>query len=381
MRPEREFDFAIVGAGVSGLSLAWLLAESSPPSRSILLIDGAGDHEQRTLSFWHRGPFELDSLVRREWSTLRVRGPGGARDVTLAEHTYRTLFFSDLQREATRRLRQRPRDLVVDGRLTALEQDSDGVTLSVGDRAFRASWVFDSRFHASALAVDARRHHLLHQHIHGWLVRTERDVLDPRVATLLDFHTDAPAGTAFFYALPFTARDALVEHVSLAPTAHEPALRAYLSSALGVGAFEIVGRESGITPMTERPFERQNGPRVRRIGIAAGCLKPTTGYALTRIVADARAIVRSLETQGHPFEVEGPDAPYAWMDSLLLHVWETSPHEIPRIFEALFARNDPDVVLRFLDEAASKPEIIALAATLPKPPFSRAVMHFSARGL
>lgn len=205
-----EFDFAIVGAGVSGLTLAWMLGEGPLADRSILLVDGARDDDAlRTLSFWSAGPTPLDSLVRHEWTSLRLEEDGAVHDVRLRDHRYRTLFFADLQAEVKTRLARRPDCLVVEGRMEDLRQDARGATLTVGPRRFRARWVFDSQFHLRTIGVDEQRFHFLRQHFQGWIVRTPHPASDPAVATLFDFRVAVPRGTGFCYVLPLSASRAL----------------------------------------------------------------------------------------------------------------------------------------------------------------------------
>lgn len=374
------YDFAIVGAGVSGLTLAWLLGESSLADRTILLVDGARDDDElRTLSFWAAGPMALESLVRHRWSTLRIQVDDAPHDVPITEHTYRTFFFADLQRETKARLARRPGNRVVDGRLRELTQDREGATLTVGEHTFRARWVFDSRFRRKDLVVDLRRWHSLRQHFHGWIVRTTRDVFEPSVATLLDFRADTKPGTGFFYVLPFSPREALVELVTLANVDAEPMTRSYLSRFFGAEDVELVDRESGISPMTEQSFPWREGERVRKLGVAAGRLKPSTGYALTRIVEDCASIVRSLERDGHPFVRPATSTFYRILDAVLLEIWGSRPEEIPPIFAAMFLRNPVDRVLRFLDERTSTWEVLRMVLTLPKLPFVRAAARWITR--
>ena len=386
-------DVAIVGAGVSGLTLAWLLMASGAAGSSILLVDGARDDDElRTLSFWAAGPSPLDPLVVHRWDTLRLypdRDDDTPHDVPLVDHTYRSVFLADLQREVKARMAARPGDLVVDGRLHDLRPDGDGVRLVVGARTFRARWVFDSRFHPRDLVVDTRHRHDLRQFFHGRLLRAHRDAFAPGTATLLDFRVDVPAGTGFAYVLPFSPREALVELVTLHPVDAEPLLRTYLRRATGLdldaGDADLLDRESGVSPMTEQPFGWHDGDRVRRIGIAAGRLKPSTGYAVTRIVEDSRRIVAALERGRSPL-VPPPGGPghrlfHRLLDAVLLEVWQHRPEAIPPAFAAMFLRNPPDAVLRFLDERARPAEMVRLVATLPKRPFLHAVARLTARRL
>lgn len=382
MEEPTVYDLAILGAGVSGLTIAWLLTSGATADLSILLVDGARDDDElRTLSFWSAGPTPLEPLVRHRWRTLRLHVDGADHDVPLHELTYCTLFFADLQREVKHRLAARPGDRVVEGRVHRVGQDGAQAVVEVGAQRFRARWVLDSRFHLRDLTVDRRRHHDLRQHFHGWVVRAPRDVFDPGVATLLDFRVDVPAGTGFAYVLPFSPRVSLVELVTLRPVDAEPLLRGYLARGFGLDDVELLDRESGVSPMTEQPFPWRDGPRVRRIGVAAGRLKPSTGYALTRILDDAQAVVRSLERHGHPFARPPARRGYRVLDAVLLELWQTHPELIPPVFGALFLRTPADVVLRFLDERTGPAEVLRIVRSLPPAPFLRAASRWSARRL
>lgn len=284
--------------------------------------------------------------------------------------------------------------------MQSIEPGEDSVLIRVGEDSYSARWVFDSRFRRAELQVDTRRWHSLRQRFHGFIVRTEEDAFDKDVATLLDFRvaesgesgesagSGGPFGTTFGYLLPFGPREALVEIVTIVRPEHpEPAgipdtaslLRGYLERAHGVTRFSITAQESGVSPMTEQPFAEWEGGRVRRIGIPSGRLKPSTGYALTRILDEAGAIVRSLKEYGHPFLTPGDSVIYRLLDGILLELWEHEPGLIPGVFAALFSRNPPDRVLRFLDERASFSDVLRLIASLPAAPFLRAAARWLCR--
>ncbi|MFO0629371.1 MAG: lycopene cyclase family protein [Polyangiales bacterium] len=377
-----EVDVAIVGAGVAGLCLARALLARGYEG-TVLLLDGARDDDElRTLSFWCEAPCALDDLVRHRWRRLVVAdADGGARTLPLASHTYQTVFFADLQRAVKDALRADPRHRVIDGRLTALDEDAEGVTLSVGDRTLRARWVFDSRFRRAELSVASTPHHLLWQRFHGLAVRAPREVFDPSAAVFLDFRGGLPAGTAFAYLLPYSPREALVELVTLAPLDAETTLRRYLASVHGVTDVEVLDREAGASPMTDLPFEALAGPRLRRIGIPAGMLKPSTGYAVTRILADSEVLADALCRGVSPGVRPPARALYRFLDGVFLTLWARWPSRMPGIFAALFARVPADVVLRFLDERASWRELLTLVSRLPLGPFVGALWVWLGRRL
>lgn len=374
------FDVAILGAGVAGLCLAHEFLRSDPP-RTVLLVDGAPDEVHRAISFWSMEETPHEPLVRHAWRALAMVDAGGeVTRVPLAAYRYRTMLVGDLHREVTARLEREPGHRVVQGRAGAITSHDDTVSFEVGGRSHRARWVFDSRFHPDGLRVDGRHWHLLWQRFHGWTVRTATDVFDPSTVVFLDFRADPrDPGVSFFHVLPFGPREALVEFVSLGHVDAPAALESYLRDVLHVGEVEVIAREAGVSPLTEQPFAVRMAPRVRAIGIPAGRLKASTGYAFTRIVADSRAIVRSLDEHGHPFHVPSERRLFRWLDGVFLELSSRTPRTLPRAFRALFRRNPGDRVLRFLDEQASWWDLVRLVATLPVWPFVRAAVRWLLR--
>lgn len=374
--PERgggaePYEFVILGAGVSGLCLAWQLLHSPLADRPILLVDGAPDDRGLcTLSFWASGPTPFESIVRSRWRELRLRDDdGGLLRVPLVEYEYRTLFFAELQALVKAALEAAPQHRVIEGRACSVEDHRSHVVVDVNGRRFRARWAFDSRFRLADLAVDVRRWHSLRQHFHGWTVRADRPVFDPDAALFMDFRSRLAEGRAFFYVLPFDRENALVELVTLDPTDADPELDRYLRQDLSVERYQVLQREGGISPMTEQPFPLQKSARIRAIGVAGGRLKPSTGYAFTRILEDGRVVIASLLRHGHPFQRLPARARHRLIDGVLLELWESHPRRIPGAFRALFRGNPGDRVLRFLDERASLVDTLRLFLSLPFWPF------------
>ncbi len=371
----------IVGAGVAGLCLARALLDAGGPW-SIVLVDGARDEGGlRALSFWSSAPTALDDLVRHRWKRLLIAdGHAAARTVELASHRYQTLFLADLRASVMDALQADPRHRRVAGLAGEIRTASDRVVVAVGSETVQARWAFDSRFSRAELGLRAPSSSLLWQHFQGLVVRTATDVFDPSTVAFLDFRVELPAGSAFAYLLPFSRREALVELVTLRAVDAEPVLRSYLARVYGVEALEIVAREGGQSPLTTRRFEPFDGSRTRRIGIPGGRMKPSTGYALTRILDDSAAIVRALQTRGDPMVPPRARRFYRLLDGVFLTLWARWPERMPGVFAALFGRVPADRTLRFLDERASAWDVVALVARLPWVAFLRAFIEWVAAG-
>jgi lycopene beta-cyclase len=376
------YDFIIVGAGAAGLSLAHHLLNSPLRDCSILILDAeARALSNRSWCFWARRPGPFDAIACRTWDRLRFVGDDGERLLALRDYRYRLVRGGDLQECVQRELAGHPQATFKRGRVEQVLDGEPLATVMTADaQAFSGRWVFDSRPDWTAWRPDPRRYHDLRQHFQGWVIEAARDAFDPEAVTFMDFRTPQRGELRFFYVLPLSPRRALVEHVTLSHDGCGAALDAYLREVLGISAYQVVGAEGGVSPLTDQPFPRRAGRRVMNIGVRGGRIKPTSGYAFTRIQQDSAAIVRSLARRGHPFDVQASPPLYRLCDSLLLHVLQRRGAQSQEIFNRLFRNNPVERVLRFLDEAASPWDNAALIASLPSGPFLQALVDLKVLG-
>lgn len=370
------YDYVIAGAGLAGLSLALHLIDSPLRDRSILIVDqDTKTRNDRTWSYWSDRPTLCDGLACRTWDQLHLAGLNGEMRVNLRRYRYRTIRGCDFYDHARRELSRRPNVTWLRGKVESIEDGVEAARVIVNREAVTGRWAFDSLpRHAP---VDDR-YHQLKLHFKGWEIETARAAFDPSAATFLDFRTPQNGATRFFYVLPFDERHALVEYtlfstLPLLPHEYEQAIQAYLREVLKITAYHVTRQESGVIPITDRPYARRLGQRVMSIGMKGGRIKPSTGFAFTRVQADSAAIVQSLLRTEQPFAVPEDSERYRLYDSMLLDIMTREPERIQSIFAALFKRNPIEQVLSFLDERATVTQNVQLFATLPPAPFLQAL--------
>jgi len=370
------YDYAILGGGAAGLSLALALVRSPLKDRYILIVEKDGkDSNDRTWCFWSDAPTPLDGIAARVWSRLRFQSPGADRTFDLQPFRYQMVRGLDFYRSARLELEQHHVTFV---RAAGEVEDGEGQAVVRSDgREFAAAWAFDSRMRPEDV-VRSPRFNYLKQHFTGWEVEADAPVFDPRTVTLFDLRTPQRGGVTFFYILPFSERRALVEYTLfspelLPPEEYETALRAYLRDEFHLVDYRILEVERGVIPMTDHPFPRRLGRRVMAIGTRGGRVKPSTGYAFARIQRDSARIVDSLVRVGHPFAVPPDPLRFRFHDAVLLEVLARDPELGRSILAAIFARNPIQSVLGFLDDRSSLLDDLRVITACAPWPFLQAL--------
>jgi lycopene beta-cyclase len=376
----KPYDFIFVGGGLAGLSLAYHLAHSRLPGRSMLVIDrDVKNRNDRTWCFWTHQPMRFDDIVHRQWSQIHFAGDKFERDLDLGDYRYKLIRGLDFYQFVRQDISAHANVKFLRGTVEEIDDDTDCSRVLVDGRTYTGRWVFDSRFSLKAFQPGPAHLHYVQQHFKGWEIETSDDAFNPETATLLDFRTPQKHAMRFFYVLPFSQRRALVEYVTLGPDRYDEALRVYMENVLRIQDYRVLASEGGISPMTDHVFPRRAGKHIMNIGVRGGRIKPSTGYAFLRIQQDCSAIAQSLLARGHPFAVPSDSGRYRLYDSLMLEVMQRHGDEIKPIFTALFKNNPIERVLRFLDEEASPAENSLLIASLPPRLFLQALFQLKRR--
>ena len=375
-----HYDIIIAGAGVAGLSLALHLINSSWSDRSILIVDkDIQDRKNRTLSYWTDRSTVFDGAVYRAWDQLHLVDQQFDHVGDLGNYHYERVRSIDLVEHAWRDLSARPGVTFSQGTVEAIDDGRDEARVTIDGQTINSLWIFDSILQPGDLKTKSARYHALKLHFKGWEIVSAEPVFNPRAVTFLDFRTPQHGSTRFFYVLPFSETRALVEYTlfsmaTLPHPAYELALEEYLQTVLKIEQYQIIGEESGVIPVTDQPTARRAGRHILTIGAKGGRIKPTTGFAFTRIERDSAAIVQSLVQHGHPWDVPDDTWLFRFCDSLMLEIMERHGDRIQPLFTTLFRRNPLERVLRFLDEVASPREVQQIMASLPPGIFIQALL-------
>ncbi len=384
-RRETTYPCMILGAGCSGLSLAWNLLERKF-REPILLVDRRDRFENdRTWCFWDVESTPFSALASHSWTRWMVHD--GRREVVASCPGYRYLRVrsADVYRKVLDRLASAPNVTLALGRPILDVRETDRrITVTTAEGEFHGLQAFDSsgRLGSNPDATTGSKPSRpgLLQHFFGQTIRVDRPIFDPTCATLMDFRASQADGPHFVYLLPLSATEALVENTYLFPFAvsperHRREIASYLQERYdaSVGSFEVIEEEAGAIPMTLASGLGAATRRSTPIGLSGGAARPSSGYAFLRIQRQARLLADRIADGNKPGLDElrrslGPPK-YRFFDAVFLKILADRPDLAPQIFARMFDRTEPAALVRFLSERSTTADDLRIVQALPKIPF------------
>ena len=377
-----DYDVAILGGGLAGLSLAVRLAEPRFSGLRVLVAERRAAYQRdRTWSYW-TGPraHPFGAAVAASWDRWEVTA-GAQAVIRQADGVrYEAITADRLYDVAQRRIREAP---WIDLRL--------GVQVEASEAAGAVQVRVDGTGMSAALAFDTRpdpalgRHGLVQRFL-GQEVVTPTPTFDPGVAVLMDFEADE-AGVHFTYVLPWSPCHALVEDTwfllpgTTAPD-HRPAIRRYLARRYGVTQYETGFEEEGALPMDPvfRPVVRP-GARLLPLGAPAAAGRPSTGYAFNAIQAQCDAVADALARSVAPGPAARRSGIVRLMDATLLAMLARTPAMAPGLFAGLFERSPAGSLVRFLNDGATARDLVSVGFAMPlRTTMAAAARHIAALG-
>lgn len=369
----QDADVIILGAGCAGLSLAVALANQAPTLRVQLLEKRVDYRRDRTWCFWDTAQHPFTAGVTHTWDCWRVRLSNSEVRQRSRCFTYQHLPADRFYDLALHRVQRAGQALKTGVTVCNVQQENGLCEVNTDAGCLRSRWVFDSRplgrFESQPMLL---------QRFLGWHVRCARPCFDASMIELMDFQQCIDQErTMFFYVLPFSATEALVE-VTLVEDARlpdvdpVPMLQRYLHKLCDEG-YEVLYRETATLPMGNWRNKEQPSHHVVDIGTRGGRVKASSGYAFQRIQQQSKKLAWAL---AHDIRLPQRIEPRVFevLDHIFLQALLRAPERAADYFMALFKKVPADTLVRFMSETASAGEVLRVMLALPKADFLKAAV-------
>ena len=376
-----EYDFIIIGAGAAGLMMADGMGKDPAfNNKSILLLDkDAKKTNDRTWCYWEQGDGIFDDILYKTWDQVYVSGNPLKKSFPIAPYTYKMLRGIDFYETLLHRIESYPNVVFSQETVVDIINDADrSVKINTDRNSYEATQVFDSRFHYKKIQ-QSPKYPILQQHFIGWFIKTEDPIFNDAQATFMDFSIEQKGNTRFMYVLPFSKTEALVEYTlfsesTLPESDYEKAITDYMHTHLNCSNYTVSEKEKGSIPMTCNDFNHVNSTKVFHIGTAGGWSKPSTGFTFRNTAKKSKCLIEFLKTN-KPLAKFNKRNRFWYYDLLLLNILYRDNHLGKAIFESLFKKRSPALVLKFLDEETTLYEDMRIMMA-PKPfPFVKSFLR------
>jgi lycopene beta-cyclase len=378
------YDFIIAGAGCAGLSLAYHLEQSLFKGSKILLIDPAGDEiPNKTWCYWAEQPLSIHPKSNPvvSWKKLILSQNKLTINQDLGRLSYFHVNSKDFYQSIHSLIRNSKNITLIQEEVIEVKETSSNVDVKVkSGKSYSGSKLFDSRINPnSSFSED-----VLKQVFLGWKVKFSGGVFDSSAATLMDVNPVISNLFSFFYILPYSSTEALVEFTAYSKEKIKDAtlvnsLKNYLNRLSNDFTYEVTFEEKGVIPMSTQIPVVPASNRIIPIGTRAGWTKSSTGYTFHRIQQNCEKLIQEMTEQKEHSSDSNLLSRFKFYDNILLNIAHKWPEKLGGVFLELFQSSPPADALRFLNEETSFVEELKILSKLRFSIFIKSLLNYEAR--
>lgn len=372
----KDYDYIILGAGASGLMLAYRMASDLFfDNKSILILDKDTDKgNDRTWSYWEEGLGEWDDIIGKTWDCVFFSDKSFSEIINISPYCYKMIRSETFYKKMWNKINTKSNVEFINTSVLNYKIVDNKVLVTTTLKSFSANKVFNSLPNTSYLKQN--KYPVLQQHFIGWFIKTKVDTFDDTTATFMDFSVPQKGNTRFMYVLPMDKQTALFEYTLfskdlLEVSEYEDAIKYYLKEN-GINDYKIIETEKGSIPMTSYDFTELNTSNIFNIGTAGGWTKASTGYTFRSTTKKTKDIVKLLKS-GKDISKYKSKSKFWFYDLLFLDVLANHNESGSTLFSSLFKKTNVKTIFRFLDEESNLWEDFKIITSVPSKNFISAL--------
>ncbi|WP_445749392.1 lycopene cyclase family protein [Polaribacter sp.] len=373
----KNYDYIIVGAGASGLLMAYRMSKDTFfDNKQILIIDKEQKlSNDRTWCFWEKGTGEWDDILVTSWKKIQFLSPLHSSDEPIFPYQYKMIRSKEYYEKIWNHLATKTNITFYKDSVVSIHQEEHSAKVVTATSTFYSETVINSILFSDEYKTQTK-YPLLQQHFVGFFIKTEEDCFLDEMATFMDFTIAQKGNTRFMYVLPFSKNEALFEYTLfseklLSKSEYETEIALYLKEK-NINNYTITEKEQGSIPMTCYHFWENNSKNIIHIGTAGGWSKASTGFTFKNTTKKTIQLVAYLKAN-KPLESFHKINKFWYYDLLLLDILYEKNELGSRLFGQLFKKTSVQKILTFLDEETSFIEDLQIMMKMPPANFIRAI--------
>ena len=373
----KNYDYIIVGAGASGLLMAYRMSKDPFfDNKQILIIDKEQKlSNDRTWCFWEKGTGEWDDILVTSWKKIQFLSPLHSSDEPIFPYQYKMIRSKEYYEKIWNYLATKTNITFYKDSVVSIHQEEHSAKVITATHTFYSETVINSILFSEEYKTQTK-YPVLQQHFVGFFIKTEEDCFNDEMATFMDFNIAQKGNTRFMYVLPFSKNEALFEYTLfseklLPKSEYETEIALYLKEK-NINNYTITEKEQGSIPMTCYHFWQSNSKNIIHIGTAGGWSKASTGFTFKNTTKKTIQLIAHLK-EGKPLQTFHTVNKFWFYDLLLLDILQEKNYLGSTLFGQLFKRTSVEKILKFLDEETSFAEDLQIMMKMPPANFIRAI--------
>ena len=376
------FDFVFIGLGASNsLIVLSLIKNGLFKDKKVLIIESSNKSiNDKTYCFWAKLSEsivdDLSPIISHQYNEIKVNNT----DIQNIENQpYYYIRSIDLYNYTFAKLNQ---EQISIKRATVknIREETDFYSVSTQDQTIKTFFIFDSR-PPKVNILDTEMIYI-NQSFFGLHIYCENSVFKEEAFEMMNFNVEQNGATQFFYVIPFSDNEALIELTRFGEKKIEldyasEILNEYILNEYG--PYRIIAEESGCIPMTTFENEPSTHRGILKTGTSANLIKASTGYGLKNMYSFAQEVSNRIAQnqfdQFNRINLRRKNR-FKFYDTLLLIILLKWPQKGKMIFKQLYKNQSATRIFNFLDEKTSLYNELRIFASLPIFPFLKAVYVF-----
>ena len=203
-----NFDFIIIGAGCSGLSLLYEMNKSNIlKNKTCAVFDKRKQFSKDKIwSYWNVFEHSFSDCLLDQWDKVIVKGN---EEIILdcKDFAYQSVDSEKFYNKILKNINDNKNiKLFLDHSVDEIREENDQIIIKSKNELFKANLVFDS-----SLKINNSKDSKIYQHFYGCEVNFKENINLSKYPTLMDFNCDQGNWTHFFYTLPLSDKKIFIE--------------------------------------------------------------------------------------------------------------------------------------------------------------------------
>ena len=373
-----KFDYIIVGAGCSGLSLAYEMnVKNLFNDKTCAIIDKRKEfNRDKIWSYWNIYEHSFYDCLINKWDKFCVKKNQNEIILDCESFQYQSIDSQKFYKKILDNLNSNKNiKLILNKSVDKIYENKDEAIVQCSDEIFRTDIIFNS-----SLDNKTTKESELFQHFYGCEVVFDENVNLPEYPIIMDFNCNQDSWVHFFYTLPMGKNKIFIENTwisnekSFAFERYIAEINYYIQNNLNYKKkYKTNYSEIGSIPM----FHFKNNMKYKKlinIGTAGNLTRKSTGYTFLNIQKSVKQIAINISKKQNIKE-SSVSLKYNYLDDIFIKVLLEKKGSMHEVFFDLFKKNKTKDIVKFLSNTSNWFEDLKIILSMPKLIFIKKLLN------